>query len=272
MATPIGNLGDMVPRAVECLQSVDLIAAEDTRRTGQLCNYFAIKTPARAYHDHNEEQQTAQLIAMIQSGKQVALVSDAGMPLVSDPGFRLVRAAREANIEVTVIPGPCALIAALAGSGLPSDRFLFLGFPPTKEKARTDWFAEVQNQSTTLICYEASHRIQACLQTLTKIFGEQRQICIARELTKTFETWLIGSIGELIERVESDPDQRKGEFVLVIEGASNKATLSEAEIARYMQLLMKQLPINKAAAITADLLGERKKRCYEIGLLAKSEF
>lgn len=269
MATPIGNLGDMVPRAVEYLQSVDVIAAEDTRRTGQLCSHFDIRTSLRAYHDHNEEQQAEQLIELIQKGQNIALVSDAGMPLVSDPGFRLVRAAREANVDVTVIPGPCALVVALAGAGLPSDRFLFMGFPPAKEKARTDWFAETKAETATLICYESSHRIQACLETLKAVYGTKRKICLARELTKTYETWLHGSVDDVIEQVEADANQRKGEFAIVIEGAADKVEPGEAEIVRHMEILIKELPIKKAAGITAELLSESKNRCYEVGLKIK---
>lgn len=270
VATPIGNLGDMVPRAVECLQSVDVIAAEDTRRTGQLCHHFGVKTPLRAYHDHNEEQQTAQLIECMKQGQRVALVSDAGMPLVSDPGFRLVRAARDASIEISVIPGPCALVVALAGAGLPSDRFLFLGFPPPKPKARASWFAEVEQEVATLICYESSHRIQACLQTLKDCYGADRKICLARELTKTYETWLSGSVEELLEQLDQDENQRKGEFVLVIEGCKQKPSADEGAILRHMKVLMQELPIKKAAALTAELLDVNKKRCYELGLSLKN--
>lgn len=259
----------MVPRAIECLQSVDVIAAEDTRRTGQLCSHFDIRTNLRAYHDHNEQQQATQLVSLIQQGQNIALVSDAGMPLVSDPGYRLVRAAREASVDVTVIPGPCALVVALAGAGLPSDRFLFMGFPPAKEKARADWFLESRAETATLICYESSHRIQASLQTLKSVYGTERKICLGRELTKTYETWIHGTIAEVVGQVEADPNQRKGEFVMVIEGASGKVEVGDAEISRYMESLMKELPIKKAAAITADLLGESKKRCYELGLKLK---
>ena len=269
VATPIGNLGDMVPRAIACLQSVDVIAAEDTRRTGQLCSHFDIDTKLRAYHDHNEERQADQLMALIQKGQSVALVSDAGMPLVSDPGFRLVRAAREANVDVTVIPGPCALVVALAGSGLPSDRFLFMGFPPAREKARVDWFVSSKAETATLICYESSHRIQASLETLQSVYGPARRICLGRELTKTHETWLNGSVAEVLADVVADPNQRKGEFVMVIEGAPEKQSKSEREIGRYMELLMQDLPIKKSASIVAKLLGARKKDCYAIGLKPK---
>ena len=269
VATPIGNLGDMVPRAVECLQSVDLIAAEDTRRTGQLCSHFNIRTSLRAYHDHNEDQQAEQLVELMRQGKTVALVSDAGMPLVSDPGFRLVRAAREAGVAVSVIPGPCALITALAGAGLPSDRFLFMGFPPAREQARAGWFARYSSNAETLICYESSHRIQDCLQTLELVYGSERQICLARELTKTYETWLYGSVKEVASQVAENANQTRGEFVLVIEGASQEIEADDSEILKYMQVLLKELPIKKAAAVTSELLRQSKNRCYELGLNLK---
>lgn len=264
VATPIGNLGDMVPRAVECLQSVDLIAAEDTRRTGQLCQQFDIRTPTRAYHEHNEQQQSVELVKLLAKGKQIALVSDAGMPLVSDPGYRLVNAVRVAGMEVTVIPGACAFVAALAGSGLPSDRFTFLGFPPAKKLARQKWFESVAISMETLIFYESSHRIQDSLADLQLVLGD-RQACVAREITKTFETWLCGSLSEVQSRMDADSNQLKGEFVVVVQGAP-EANGSEVEIERYMKAMMQELSIKKAAAITSDLLGARKKDCYQVGL------
>jgi len=267
VATPIGNLGDMVPRAVECLQSVDLIAAEDTRRTGQLCHHFDIRTPMRAYHEHNELQQALELVELVAQGQRIALVSDAGMPLVSDPGYRLVKAARESGVEVTVIPGACALITALAGSGLPSDRFTFLGFPPAKKQARETWFSAVAAATETLICYESSHRIRDSLESLKAAMGN-RQICLAREITKTFETWLVGTVADVCAAIDADANQTKGEFVLVIQGAQ-QAQSSDAEVQKYMQVLMRELPIKKAAALTAELLDVRKNECYQIGLNLK---
>jgi len=266
VATPIGNLGDMVPRAVECLQSVDIIAAEDTRRTGLLCSHFDIRTKLKAYHDHNEERFASELVAQIQNGKTVALVSDAGMPLVSDPGFRLVQAARKAGVDVTVIPGACALVTALAGAGLASDKFIFMGFPPAKDKARIDWLEAEKQQIATLIFYESSHRIEASLQSMQAVFGDDRQICLARELTKTYETWLYGTLHKVSQQVAADANQRKGEFVVVVEGASDKLSVDDAHIARYMTVLMADLPIKRAAALTAELLGLRKKQCYQVGL------
>lgn len=254
----------MVPRAIECLQSVDLIAAEDTRRTGQLCQQFDIRTPMCAYHEHNEQEQAKELVRQIGEGKSIALVSDAGMPLVSDPGYRLVRLARETGVDVSVIPGACALITALAGSGLPSDRFTFLGFPPSKKQAREKWILEVAAVSETLICYESSHRILDSLESMRSVLGNRR-ICVAREITKTFETWLSGTIDTVIAQMEADPNQLKGEFVLVIQGAE-KTSGENQEIEKYMRILMRDLPVKKAASITAELLDERKNDCYKAGL------
>lgn len=271
VATPIGNPGDMVPRAVEILQSVDVVAAEDTRRAGQLFQNFDINTPLRSYHDHNELAQSEKLLQELQQGMHIALISDAGMPLISDPGYRVVSQAREHGIEVSVIPGPCAAIVALAGSGLPSDKFVFAGFPPSKAGARRQFFGQHSTCADTQIFYESSHRILASLKDMAEIFGGSRRICVARELTKTFETWMSGEISGVIERVESDPNQQKGEFVIVMAGADVNSSLNPAEsdIAKYMAALMQELPIKKAAALTADLLGLRKKECYEIGLKLK---
>ena len=260
----------MVPRAVDVLQSVDMIAAEDTRRTGQLCSHFNINTRLVAYHDHNEEAQAKKLIDHLAQGKNVALVSDAGMPLISDPGYRILNAVRQARYEVTVIPGPCAAVVALAGSGLASDRFQFLGFPPAKQTARQKWLAEFSSNTETLVLYESSHRILATLKDFAEVFGENRKITLARELTKTYETWLTGNLSEVIALVESDSNQQKGEFVLVIQGASDERSASEQEISGHMEILLKELPIKKAAALTADLLNVRKKDCYELGLKIQS--
>lgn len=256
----------MVPRALEVLQSVDVIAAEDTRRTGQLCSHFGINTRMRAYHDHNEDAEAEKLIALLDQGLQVALVSDAGMPLISDPGYRLLSSVRQQGHEVTVVPGACAAITALAGSGLPSDRFLFLGFPPAKHAARQNWLQEYESRNETLVFYESSHRILSTLQDMNSELGSERKMALARELTKQYETWLTGEISEVLAQVESDANQQKGEFVLVVQGADKSAATSENEILRYMAMLIPEMPIKKAAAITAELLGAKKKHCYEVGL------
>ncbi len=259
----------MVPRAIECLQSVDLIAAEDTRRTGQLCQHFDVRTPMCAYHEHNELDQAHSLVRQLESGKQIALVSDAGMPLVSDPGYRLIKLAREAGIEITVIPGACALITALAGSGLPSDRFTFLGFPPPKKQAREKWLSVIASAPETLICYESSHRIRESLESIKNVLGN-RQICVAREITKTFETWLYGAAMDVIAQMDLDANQLRGEFVLVIQGAE-KTSGESREIEKYMRILMRNLPLKKAAAVASELLDERKNDCYQAGLDLKDK-
>lgn len=269
VATPIGNLDDMVPRAIEVLQSVDLIAAEDTRRTGQLCSHFGIRTSLVAYHDHNEELQAQKLLTQLEEGKSIALVSDAGMPLISDPGYRVVRAVRDAQFEVIVIPGPCAAVVALAGSGLPTDRFQFLGFPPAKQQARQKWLSEFVQNVETLIVYESSHRILNTLMDIEAVLGPSRQLAVARELTKTYETWLTGEASQVRADVEQDPNQQKGEFVIVINGTDESMSASEVEITKYMGLMIAEMPLKKAAAITAELLGVKKNECYEVGLRLK---
>ena len=271
VATPIGNLDDMVPRAVDVLQSVDIIAAEDTRRTGQLCSHFGIRTTMVACHDHNEESQVKKLMDKLRDGKNIALVSDAGMPLISDPGYRIVRAARQEQYDVSVVPGACAAITALAGSGLPSDRFQFLGFPAAKKSARQKWLSEYSQNTETLIFYESSHRILETLKDIEQVFDPDRQIVVARELTKTYETWLNGEVSTVRAMVEVDPNQQKGEFVIVVQGVSEKQSASDVEIAKTMRVLLKELPIKKAAAMAAELLGVKKNECYDIGLITKEQ-
>ena len=266
VATPIGNLSDMVPRAVEVLQSVDVIAAEDTRRTGQLCGHFGISTRLMAYHDHNEKAQLEKLLGFLLAGKSVALVSDAGMPLISDPGYPLVKCIRERDVPVVVVPGPCALVVALAGAGLPADRFQFFGFPPHKQQARVKWLSALASHSETLVFYESCHRILATLQDIAEAFGSQRSICVARELTKQYETWLSGTVTEVISMVSGDANQQKGEFVLVVGGNPDLDVTDDVQISHYMQRLMEEVPIKKAAALTADLLGVKKNYCYQLGL------
>ncbi|MBC6428185.1 MAG: 16S rRNA (cytidine(1402)-2'-O)-methyltransferase [Cellvibrionales bacterium] len=269
VATPIGNLGDMVPRAVQCLQSVDLIAAEDTRRTAVLCRHFAIRTRLCAYHEHNEVTRARRLCGLMAAGKKIALVADAGTPLIADPGYRLAAAARAAGLGVSVIPGPCALVAALAGAGLPSDRFLFVGFPPARAAARAEWFADLGAERGTLVCYESSHRILSTLAMLVEVFGGERRVCLARELTKLHESWLHGTLEQVWRAVAADPNQCRGEHVLVISGADRQA-VPEPEIARHMRLLMAELPTAKAATIAARLLGVSRRECYRLGVeLAK---
>lgn len=266
VATPIGNLSDMSQRAIEILQSVDVIAAEDTRHSGILLQHFAITTPSISLHDHNEQQRSETLLVRLQQGESVALISDAGTPLISDPGYKLVSLVREHDIPVIPIPGCCAVIAALSASGLPSDRFTFEGFLPPKQGARQQTLQSLVDESRTMIFYDAPRRLQATLADMVKIFGGERQACIARELTKLHETITTKSLAELLAWVSEDSNQKKGECVLLVEGIKQKKDSSETEINRVLSLLLKELPVKKAAAITASLLEVSKNTAYDMAL------
>ncbi|HOC11171.1 MULTISPECIES: 16S rRNA (cytidine(1402)-2'-O)-methyltransferase [Thermomonas] len=262
VATPIGNLGDISPRALETLKTVAAICAEDTRHTRQLLAHFGMERPLIALHDHNEDGQSAQLVARLQAGDSLALVSDAGTPLVSDPGFRLVRAAREAGIKVSPVPGASALIAALSVAGLPSDRFVFEGFLPAKPKARREHLASLASETRTLIFYESSHRIEDTLIDAVAAFGGERRVVLARELTKLFETVLDGSMLAVQAQVAADPNQRKGEFVLLVQGTSEDADASITEGRRLYAKLSEHLPPSTAAKLAAELSGAPRKALY----------
>ncbi len=267
VATPIGNLGDMVPRAVETLQTVALIAAEDTRHSSRLLSHFDIKTPCIAYHDHSDEQRTEQLIARMHAGDSIALISDAGTPLVSDPGYRLVRSARQAGIQVVPIPGACAMIAALSAAGLPSDRFAFEGFLPAKQVARCTQLQSLAADSRTLIFYEAPHRILETLQDMAQVFGPEREVVMARELTKTFETIKGDKVADLADWVAADTNQQRGEIVLLVHGApkpENEA-MTPAQM-HTMKVLLEELPVKQAASIGAKLTGLKKNFLYDWAL------
>lgn len=267
VATPIGNLGDMVPRAVETLQTVALIAAEDTRHSSRLLSHFDIKTPCIAYHDHSDEQRTEQLIARMHAGDSIALISDAGTPLVSDPGYRLVRSARQAGIQVVPIPGACAMIAALSAAGLPSDRFAFEGFLPAKQVARCTQLQNLAADPRTLIFYEAPHRILETLQDMAQVFGPEREVVMARELTKTFETIKGDKVADLAAWVAADTNQQRGEIVLLVHGApkpENEA-MTPAQM-HTMKVLLEELPVKQAASIGAKLTGLKKNFLYDWAL------
>lgn len=262
VATPIGNLGDLSPRALETLRSVAAICAEDTRHTRQLLSHFGLERPLLALHQHNEDAQAAQLIARLQAGDSLALVSDAGTPLVSDPGFRLVRAARAAGIRVSPVPGACAAIAALSVAGLASDRFAFEGFLPAKASARRERLARLAAEPRTLLFYESAHRIEEALADMAAAFGDERPAVLARELTKLFETVLDGSLAQLRERVAADPNQRKGEFVVMIEGAGEDADAQIVEGRRLYAKLSEYLKPSQAAKLAAELSGAPRKALY----------
>lgn len=265
VATPIGNLGDLSPRAREVLAGVDAICAEDTRHTRQLLAHFGIEASLVALHEHNEQALAARLVGRLQAGESLALVSDAGTPLVSDPGFRLVRAARQAGVRVSPVPGPSAIIAALSVAGLPSDRFVFEGFLPARAAARRERLAQLAGETRTVIFYESSHRIADCLADLAAEFGPERRAVVARELTKLFETTLDGGIGELAARVQADADQRKGEFVVLVEGVADAAAARLSEGRRVHALLAPHLPPSTAAKLAADITGAPRKALYGHG-------
>jgi 16S rRNA (cytidine1402-2'-O)-methyltransferase len=259
VATPIGNLGDISERSREVLRSVAVIAAEDTRHTRPLLKRLGIGTPMVALHEHNERAVVPLLLARLRAEEDVALVSDAGTPLVSDPGFRLVRAAREAGIRVSPVPGACAAVAALSVAGLPSDRFVFEGFLPPRTSARRARLRELAGETRTLVLYESSHRIAECCADLRDTFGAAREAALLRELTKLHETWLGPTLGEIATRVVDDPEQRLGEFVLVVAGAGDEADAKLAEGRRVYALLRAELAPAQAAKLAAAISGAPRK-------------
>lgn len=265
VATPIGNLDDLSPRARATLAEADLIAAEDTRHSAALLQHAGIATRCIALHEHNEREISADLVERLRAGASVALISDAGTPLISDPGFRLVRAAREAGIAVSPIPGSCAAIAALSVAGLPSDRFVFEGFLPPKSAARRAQLQALRVETRTLIFYESSHRIVETLDDLVLVFGGGRRAVVARELTKLFETVLDGTLADLAARVVADPNQQRGEFVVLVAGADEDAAAARlAEGRRVFDLLRKELPPGRAAKLAAAISGAPRKQLYSI--------
>jgi 16S rRNA (cytidine1402-2'-O)-methyltransferase len=265
VATPIGNLGDLSPRALDALRAVAAICAEDTRHTRQLLAHYGIEKPLLALHEHHDGEVAGRLVARLAAGESLALVSDAGTPLVSDPGFRLVRAARGAGIKVSPLPGPCAFIAALSVAGLPSDRFAFEGFLPAKAGARRERLARLAGEVRTLAFYESAHRIEDSLADMATAFGADRPAVLGRELTKLFETVLDGTLGELRERIAADPNQRKGEFVVLVQGVGEDADARIAEGRRLYAKLGEHLPPSTAAKLAAELSGAPRKALYDGG-------
>ncbi|ATZ92809.1 16S rRNA (cytidine(1402)-2'-O)-methyltransferase [Dickeya fangzhongdai] len=264
--TPIGNLADITQRALAVLQQVDLIAAEDTRHTGLLLQHFAINARLFALHDHNEQQKAEQLLARLQQGMSIALVSDAGTPLINDPGYHLVRRCREAGVRVVPLPGPCAAITALSAAGLPSDRFCYEGFLPAKTKARKDTLRDLLEEPRTLIFYESTHRLLDSLQDMVEVWGPKRYVVLARELTKTWESLYGAPVAELLAWVQEDENRRKGEMVLIVEGHQPDEEALSAAALRTLQLLRAELPLKKAAALTAEIHGVKKNALYRYGL------
>lgn len=265
VATPIGNLDDLSPRARATLAGVDLIAAEDTRHSAALLRHCAISTRCVALHEHNEREASADLVRQLLAGRNIALISDAGTPLISDPGYRVVRAAREAGIGVSPIPGACAAIAALSAAGLPSDRFVFEGFLPPKLAARRARLQELAAETRTLIFYESSHRIVDTLADLVVVFGAERALVLARELTKRFETLLDGTLADVHARVVADHDQQRGEFVLLLAGAAEtEAAAQLAQGRRVYALLARELPPSRAARLAAEITGAARNALYTV--------
>jgi 16S rRNA (cytidine1402-2'-O)-methyltransferase len=270
VATPIGNLADISERAIQVLKSVNLIAAEDTRHSRYLLDHLGISTPTLSLHNFNEQQRSAQLLAQLQQGESIALISDAGTPLISDPGYHLVQAARLQGVKVIPIPGACAAITALCAAGLPTDRFSFEGFLPVKKTTRLQALQQVQIETRTLIFYEAPHRIIDLLEDMLTVFGSDREVVVARELTKLFETIKAGNLVELLDWIKADHNQQKGEFVVLVRGvtAAPKPE-SEKEILNILNVLLDELPVSQAASLAAKITGEKKNKVYELALELK---
>ncbi|HEY0180290.1 MAG TPA: 16S rRNA (cytidine(1402)-2'-O)-methyltransferase [Dokdonella sp.] len=264
VATPIGNLDDLSPRARATLRDAAVVAAEDTRHSAPLLAAAGSRAAVLALHEHNEREQAERLVERLRGGDDVALISDAGTPLISDPGFRLVRAARAAGCEVSPVPGPCAAIAALSASGLPSDRFVFEGFLPAKPAARRERLQALAGESRTLIFYESSHRIADSLADFADVLGGDRDAVLARELTKRFETILAAPLSELAARVAADANQRRGEFVVLVGGVAEAAHAPQlAEGRRVFALLRRELPPARAAKLAAAITGAPRKALYD---------
>jgi 16S rRNA (cytidine1402-2'-O)-methyltransferase len=264
--TPIGNLGDITQRALAVLSSVDLIAAEDTRHTGLLLQHFAISAKMYPLHDHNEQQKAEHLLAKLQDGQSIALVSDAGTPLINDPGYHLVRRCREAGIRVVPLPGACAAIAALSAAGLPSDKFCYEGFLPAKTKSRKDALQALIEEPRTLIFYESTHRLLDSLQDMVEVWGSDRYVVLAREITKTWENIRGDAVGALLDWVKEDETRKRGEMVLIVEGHKVDTEALPAEALRTLALLQKELPLKKAASLAAEIHGVKKNALYKYAL------
>ncbi|MCS4306136.1 16S rRNA (cytidine1402-2'-O)-methyltransferase [Rheinheimera pacifica] len=271
VATPIGNLDDISQRAIDTLKQAAWIAAEDTRHTGRLLSHLGISAKTIALHDHNEKQRAASIIQKCLAGEHVALVSDAGTPLISDPGYSLVRQCREAGVRVIPIPGPCALITALCAAGLPTDKFHFIGFLLPKSQQRQNQLAEIPAGVGTIICYDTARRIKDTLQDVVQVFGPERELVLAKELTKTFEHLEYGTAAQIATWLEADPQRCQGEMVLMIAPTPKaESEVSEAELGT-LKLLLTELPLKKAAALTAQIHGGKKNALYKVALQLSGE-
>lgn len=269
VATPIGNLQDLSLRALEVLKTVDFIAAEDTRHSSILLKAFHLEKTMVALHDHNERDRSDEILLKVKEGKNVALISDAGTPLVSDPGYYMVRRAHEEGITVSPIPGCCAFVAALSAAGLPSDRFIFEGFLPAKTQARQHRLDFFKEEERTLIFYEAPHRIVETLKDMEKVFGSYRQISLCRELTKRFETIKLSSLEEMVLFVENSEEQQKGEFVLILAGHSRVDSSQDPNIQNILHILLRELPLKQAVKLASEITKANKNELYEWALKIK---
>ncbi|WP_291910379.1 MULTISPECIES: 16S rRNA (cytidine(1402)-2'-O)-methyltransferase [Marinobacter] len=272
VATPIGNLDDLSPRAARTLASVDVVAAEDTRHSGRLLSHLGIQKRMVALHDHNEKDRAAGILTELQAGRDVALISDAGTPLISDPGYVLVREARAAGHRVSPIPGPCALVAALSVAGLPTDRFLYVGFLPAKRSGRRASLDLLSSEVATLVFYESPHRILESVRDIAKVLGPDREMVLGREITKTFETFYSGSVADVLAELERDPHGNRGEFVVMVRGAAAQAGSEEAatmDVDRMLRVLLAELPVKKVAKMASELTGLSKNELYQRALALK---
>ena len=271
VATPIGNLADISERALTTLAEVDLIAAEDTRHTGKLLSYFNIKAKTFALHDHNEKQKAQQILDWLNDGLDIALVSDAGTPLISDPGYAVVNLCRNEGADVTPVPGACAAITALSCSGLPTDRFQFIGFTPAKSQARQQFFVDAFESGITSIMYESTHRIMASLEDMQTALGAEQQVVFAKELTKTYETFFSGLVSELIEYLTNEPERQRGELVLMLPGKAKKQEEIPADARKMLSLLEPEMPLKKACGIVAEYFGLKKNALYKAIIADKDD-
>ncbi|WP_305966675.1 16S rRNA (cytidine(1402)-2'-O)-methyltransferase [Marinobacter salsuginis] len=272
VATPIGNLDDLSPRAARTLASVDVVAAEDTRHSGRLLSHLGIQKRMVALHDHNEKDRAAGILTELQAGRDVALISDAGTPLISDPGYVLVREARAAGHRVSPIPGPCALVAALSVAGLPTDRFLYVGFLPAKRSGRRASLEVLSSEVATLVFYESPHRIMESVRDIADVLGSDREIVLGREITKTFETFYSGSVADVLAELERDPHGNRGEFVVMVRRAAAQAGSEEAatmDVDRILRVLLAELPVKKVAKMASELTGLSKNELYQRALALK---
>lgn len=272
VATPIGNLGDMTPRAVEVLQRVDKIAAEDTRHSGPLLKHYSISKPVISLHNFNERERVENILAALERGESIALISDAGTPLISDPGFHLVRAAKAEGYAVSPIPGACALIAALCAAGLPTDKFIFEGFLPPKNEARKQYLQTLLRENRTIVFYEAPHRLMDTLHSMVEVFGGTRKAVVAREISKVYESIMTEDLQKLADYYDAHQDECRGEIVLLLAGAE---AVNDAGVAVHPQdvlaILLQELPLKQAVSLASKITGARRNELYEAALAHKQD-